>query len=169
MPTYVLERVQIIERSRAETFAFFSEAFNLERITPPFLRFRILTPPPILMQAGALLQYRLSLFGIRFNWLTRIESWSPDESFVDAQLSGPYAHWRHTHTFTEVAARRTLMRDRVQYAIPYGILGRIAHGIFVKRTLKRIFDYRAALTARLLAPGGADPARSDNEPQRAAS
>jgi len=169
MQPYILERTQVIERSRPETFAFFGEAFNLERLTPPFLRFRILTPPPILMQAGTLLEYKLSLFGIRFYWQTRIESWSPDESFVDAQLIGPYALWRHTHSFTEIDARRTLVRDRVEYAIPYGILGRLAHTILVKRTLKRIFDYRAEMTAQLLAPVADEKARADTEQRRAAS
>lgn len=161
MQTYVLEREQIIPRPRRETFAFFGDAFNLERLTPPFLRFRILTPPPITMRAGTRIEYRLALFGVAFNWKTRIESWTPDESFADLQLAGPYALWQHTHTFAEVAPHQTLMRDRVEYRIPYGVIGRIAHALFVKRTLKEIFDYRAGMTARLLAPSNviAEPER----------
>lgn len=154
---YILEREQVIERSRRETFAFFGDAFNLERITPPFLRFRVLTERPIEMIAGTVLDYDLSLFGVRFHWKTLIESWSPDESFTDLQLKGPYSLWRHTHTFEEIARNRTLMRDRVEYEIRFGPIGRIAHPIFVKRALDKIFDYRKETIARLLAP---DPRKS---------
>lgn len=154
MQTYTLEREQVIERPRGETFAFFGDAFNLERITPPFLRFRILNEPPIEMGAGTLLEYRLALFGIRFYWKTLIERWSPEESFVDVQLKGPYALWRHTHTFEELSQASTLVRDRVEYQIPYGFFGRLAHTLFVRRVLGKIFDHRARVIARLLAPAG---------------
>jgi ligand-binding SRPBCC domain-containing protein len=150
MKIYFLERKQIIPRSRSETFAFFSDAFNLERITPPFLRFRIVTPAPIKMEVGAVIEYRLALFGAPIYWRTVIESWTPEESFVDSQIKGPYALWRHTHTFEEKGARMTLMQDLVEYSIPYGQLGRMAHGLFVERWLKTIFDYRAAMIARLM-------------------
>jgi len=162
MKTYIIEREQVIERPRGETFAFFSDARNLERITPSFLRFRILTPPPIRMRAGLILEYALSLFGARFHWKTLIEKWTPEESFADVQLKGPYSLWRHTHTFEEMDAGRTLVRDRVEYCLPLGILGRIAHGVFVKKSLKKIFDYRAEMTARLLAPSaGQDSSREE--------
>lgn len=154
MQTYLLERTQVIERPRGETFAFFGDAFNLERITPSFLRFRILNEPPIEMAEGTLLEYRLALFGIRFYWKTLIERWSPEESFVDVQLKGPYALWRHTHTFEELGRASTLVRDRVEYQIPYGLFGRIAHRLFVKRALKKIFVHRAEVIARLLEPAG---------------
>lgn len=150
MKTYVLEREQIINRTKADTFAFFCDAWNLEQITPPFLRFRILTPRPLEMKKGALIDYRLSLFGVPFRWRTRIEEWIPSERFVDLQIRGPYALWHHTHTFTSVGPGQTLMRDRVEYRIPMGILGRIVHTLFVRRTLKIIFDYRAEMTAQLL-------------------
>jgi ligand-binding SRPBCC domain-containing protein len=153
MKTYVLEREQVIERTRSETFAFFGDAFNLERLTPPFLRFRILTAPPIRMAAGTLIAYRLSLLGIPFHWKTLIESWSPEDRFVDTQLSGPYALWRHTHTFEAIDADRTLVRDQVVYGMPFGLLGRMAQALFVRRALNKIFDYRAAMIARALAPG----------------
>jgi ligand-binding SRPBCC domain-containing protein len=152
MHTHVLERSQVIYRSRGEAFDFFSDAFNLERITPPLLRFRILTRPPIKMEAGVLLDYRLALFGIPFQWRTLIESWTPESSFVDSQIKGPYRLWRHTHTFEELSPGTTLMRDRVEYQIPFGTLGRIAHPLLVRGTLKNIFDYRAKMTADLLAP-----------------
>jgi hypothetical protein len=146
----------MIPRSRSETFAFFSDAFNLQRITPPFLGFRILTPPPIKMEAGTLIEYRLALFGVPLYWQTLIESWTPEESFVDRQTKGPYALWRHTHSFEEKGPQMVLMKDLVEYRIPYSVLGRIAHGLFIKHCLKIIFDYRAAQTARLLgaAEGG---------------
>ena len=150
MRTYILEREQIIPLSRGQAFAFFGDALNLEAITPPFLHFRVLTKPPIEMDAGALVDYRLSLFGIPFYWQTLIERWSPDTSFVDTQIKGPYKLWHHTHTFQEIALNKTLMRDKVLYRIPYGIFGRLAHRLFVKRALKIIFDYRQQMTARLL-------------------
>jgi hypothetical protein len=160
MHTYVLQREQIIPRSRRETFAFFSDAFNLERITPPFLNFRILSARPIAMAPGARIEYRLSLYGIPFNWSTLIESWEPEERFTDRQLRGPYSLWHHTHTFEEIAPNRTRVRDTVRYQIPFGPLGRLAHWMFVERSLKQIFDYRAQMTARLLAGEGNAPARA---------
>lgn len=147
---YILEREQMIPLSKSQTFAFFGDAMNLEAITPPFLHFRVLTQAPIEMQAGTLLDYRLSLFGIPFYWQTLIEQWSPDNTFVDRQLSGPYKLWHHTHTFEELAANQTMMRDRVLYRIPYGIFGKLAHALFVRRALKIIFEYRREMTARLL-------------------
>ncbi len=149
MKIYFLERRQLIQRPRSETFAFFSDMSNLERITPSFLRFRILTPP-IKMEAGTVIEYRLALFGAPVYWRTVIESWDPEESFVDSQIKGPYALWRHTHSFEEKGPRQTLMRDLVEYGIPYGALGRIAHALFVERWLKKIFDYRAAMIERLM-------------------
>lgn len=156
MRTYILEREQIIPLSRTQTFAFFGDALNLEAITPKFLHFRVLTPPPIEMHAGTLLDYRLSLFGIPFNWRTLIESWSPEDSFVDTQLSGPYKLWHHTHTFESLAPDKTLMRDRVLYRLPFSIFGRLTHALMVKRTLNHIFDYRRDMTARLLTPDNPD-------------
>ncbi len=152
MRTYILEREQIIPLSRSQTFAFFGDALNLEAITPPFLHFRVLTKPQIEMKEGTLLDYRLSLFGIPFYWQTLIERWSPEDSFVDTQLAGPYNLWHHTHTFEELAPNQTLMRDRVLYRLPYGIFGRLTQALFVKRALKIIFDYRKEMAARLLTP-----------------
>ncbi len=150
MKHYVLERTQIINQSRTETFAFFGDAFNLGQITPPLLRFRILTPLPIRMQQGGLIDYQLLLFGLPFRWRTRIEDWSPDERFVDRQIKGPYLLWHHTHTFEAIGPHQTLMTDRVEYRLPLGILGNIAHALWVRRTLDYIFNYRAEMTAQLL-------------------
>ena len=147
--THVLERTQEIDRPLADVFSFFADAGNLEALTPAFLKFRILTPTPIQMRPGALIEYQLSLFGIPLKWRTRIEEWVPGVRFVDVQESGPYALWRHTHTF-ESRGETTIMRDRVEYREPLGPLGRIAHALFVRRTLDAIFDFRHQATqARL--------------------
>lgn len=150
MKEYLLEREQIIPRSIEETFEFFGDAFNLELITPPFLKFRILTPPPIAMAAGTIIEYQLSLYGIPFKWRTLIESWELGFRFVDTQINGPYALWHHTHTFEEVGPEETLMKDIVRYRLPLGPMGIVAREFFVAAQLKGIFDYRAEATARLL-------------------
>lgn len=150
MHIYSLEQEQVIPLSRSETFKFFCDAFNLERITPPFLKFRITTPQPVQMASGTIIDYELKMYGIRFRWRTLIEAWQPEEYFVDRQMKGPYALWHHTHTFEEVAPNRTLMRDQVLYEMPFGFLGRLAHWLFVRHSLKTIFEYRKQVTAELL-------------------
>jgi ligand-binding SRPBCC domain-containing protein len=139
---------------RAEVFAFFAEARNLEAITPGFLRFQLLPPVPQAIEAGSRIDYKLSLFGLPFRWRTRIAAWEPPYRFVDVQERGPYAQWIHTHTFEEVEAG-TLVSDRVEYRLPLGALGEIAHPVMVGRTLARIFDHRRDRVAALL--GGPPP------------
>jgi ligand-binding SRPBCC domain-containing protein len=148
MKTYRLERVQVVPRPIDETFAFFADAANLEAITPLRLGFHFLTPPPIAMGQGALIEYRLRWRGLPLRWLTRIEERSENESFVDRQIRGPYSLWLHEHTF-EPAPGGTRMRDVVTYALPFGPLGRLAHALLVRRDLERIFDYRALRVAEL--------------------
>ncbi len=143
----VLERRQFIPRPRHEVFSFFEDARNLEAITPPFLKFKVTTPGSIEMKPGTLIDYRLSLFGVPFGWKTEIEEYVPDEHFVDRQLEGPYKVWHHTHRFEDVAGG-TRMIDRVEYVVPLGPLGSIAHVLFVKRMVRAIFDYRADVIAR---------------------
>lgn len=142
----VLERSQWFPRPIEEVFAFFADATNLQQITPPFLQFRVLTPAPIEMHEGTLIDYRLAFAGIPFSWRTRIEEWQPMSHFVDTQLKGPYTRWHHRHTFTEERGG-TLMTDRVEYEIPFGPLGSIAKALFVRRSLNNIFDYRRAIMA----------------------
>jgi ligand-binding SRPBCC domain-containing protein len=139
--SYLLERSHFIPRPRADVFAFFSDACNLERITPAFLHFHILTPAPIPMRAGTVIDYELRLYGIRFHWKTLIEEFTPMSRFVDVQLTGPYRRWHHTHTF-EDAPGGTQMRDRVEYEMPFGSIGAIARALFVRRSVDQIFDYR---------------------------
>jgi ligand-binding SRPBCC domain-containing protein len=145
--TWVLEREQIVPRPVEEVFAFFSEAQNLEELTPPFLRFQILTPLPIAMGEGTLIDYRIRLFGVPMKWRTRIDVWEPNVRFVDRQLRGPYADWRHLHAFEPVAGG-TRMLDRVDYAIGLGPLGSLARALFVRRQLETIFDYRREAVER---------------------
>ena len=154
MTVHVLERSQHVPRPRPEVFAFFADAHNLERITPPTLHFRILTPAPIALGQGTIIDYRLSLLGVPFGWRTLIEAYQPCHRFVDLQLRGPYRLWRHTHSF-EDAAGGTLMRDRVEYQLPLGPLGALAHAALVRRQLRQIFDHRRRAIAAIFPPPGA--------------
>jgi ligand-binding SRPBCC domain-containing protein len=138
---YLLERRQFIPRPLSAVFSFFSDAGNLEAITPPWLEFKILTPRPIRMQAGTLIDYRLKLAGLPFHWQTRIESFEPGRRFVDSQVRGPYRRWWHEHEFVERDGG-TEMLDRVEYEMPLGPLGNIVHAMLTRRQLRTIFDYR---------------------------
>ena len=145
----MLERAQRLAGAPEDVFPFFADARNLERITPGWLGFRVLTPG-VEMRAGALIEYRLRLHGVPLRWRTRIEVWEPPHRFVDRQLSGPYRLWHHTHTFEPDGAGGTVMRDVVRYALPLGPLGALAHRLFVRRDLARIFDFRHAAVRRVL-------------------
>ncbi len=138
---YRFEQTQIIPRPRAEVFAFFSEAQNLERLTPSFLGFEILTPGTIEMKPGTIIDYKLRLYGFSVKWKTRIEVFEPERHFVDTQLKGPYRYWHHLHEFEEVE-EGTQMRDLVHYELPFGPLGIIARTLFVQHSLRRIFGFR---------------------------
>ena len=135
----------------AEAFQFFSEARNLEALTPAWMGFEVITPEPIEMRAGTLIDYRLKLHGLPARWRTRIEVWEPPVRFVDIQLRGPYALWEHTHTFAPDGEQAVVISDHVRYALPLGPLGELAHA-FVKRDLRRIFDYRQAAVSDALQP-----------------
>jgi hypothetical protein len=145
-----LVRQQRLSLPIERVFEFYAQARNLESITPPWLGFAVITPEPIEMREGALIDYRLRLHGVSVRWRTRIEAWEPPLRFVDAQLRGPYALWVHTHTFEADGAGAVVIGDHVRYALPFGALGTIAHAAFVKRDLQRIFDFRTQAVARLL-------------------
>jgi ligand-binding SRPBCC domain-containing protein len=154
MRIHVLHREQRLEGSPDEVFPFFADARNLEAITPPLLRFRVVTPEPIEMRAGTFLQYRLRLHGVPISWHTMIQDWSPPNRFVDVQVRGPYALWHHTHEFAPVTGSHppgTLMTDTVRYAIGFGALGELARRALVRRDLEAIFDFRDARVPELLA------------------
>jgi ligand-binding SRPBCC domain-containing protein len=151
-----LERSQLVARPLPEVFAFFADAGNLEAMTPPTLGFEIRTPRPIPVRAGTLIDYRLRLFGLPFDWQTRIETFEPQVRFSDVQLRGPYRRWHHLHEFFATTTG-TLVVDTVDYELPLGPLGDLAHALFVRRTLAHIFDYRQAyLVARFGTPPGVD-------------
>jgi ligand-binding SRPBCC domain-containing protein len=142
MAIHVLKRQQLLSPAPQEIFPFFGDALNLEAITPPWLGFRVVTPGPIEMAPGTLIEYRLKLHGVPIRWRTTIAVWDPPRRFVDVQLSGPYRMWHHTHDFEPAPGGGTLMRDTVRYALPLGPLGELAHRALVRRDLDRIFDYR---------------------------
>ena len=149
MHVHTLEREQLVPLPPAEAFEFFADAHNLEGITPPWLGFRVVTPGPIAMSAGTLIEYRLRLRGVPLRWLTRIEDWEPGRRFADRQLCGPYRLWHHTHTFSAHDGG-TVIRDRVRYALPLGPVGLLANAALVRRDLERIFDFRRdAVAVRL--------------------
>lgn len=140
-----------LPHQRTDVFGFFSDAFQLERITPPWLNFRVLTPAPIDLHAGSLIDYRLKLHGIPIRWRTEISTWDPPYAFTDRQLRGPYRLWEHLHTFEEVADG-TLVRDRVRYRVPGG---RLINWLLVQHDVQRIFEYRGVQLLQIFAAGEA--------------
>jgi len=138
MVTHRLETSIWLPRAPDEVFGFFADAGNLQEITPGWLRFDLVTPLPIVMAAGTLLEYRIRLHGLPVRWRSEITVWDPPRAFVDEQRHGPYRAWRHLHTFSEESGG-TRVGDRVDYAVPGG---RLVHELFVKADLRRIFHYR---------------------------
>jgi ligand-binding SRPBCC domain-containing protein len=149
MIPYLLQREQWVPQPLEDVFVFFSDARNLEAITPAWLGFRMLSPPPVAMQSGTIIRYRICWHGFPLRWLTEIESWNPPTRFVDVQREGPYRLWHHTHSFESVEGG-TRIRDVVRYALPFGILGRVAHACLVRSELEAIFDYRARRVSSIL-------------------
>lgn len=148
MKEFTLQREQLIDADFEVVFAFFADARNLELLTPPWLRFEILTPRPIEMAPGTVIDYRLRLHGLPIRWQSEITEWKPMERFVDEQVRGPYRYWIHEHEF-EPRAHGTLVRDRVRYAVLGGVL---VQRFFVGPDLERIWDYRARQLEQLFAP-----------------
>lgn len=142
MHIHLLERSQRVEVPAERAFDFYVDALNLEPMTPPWLHFEVTTPGELVLRQDARLDYKLRLHGVPVRWQTRIEAWEPPERFVDIQAKGPYSLWEHTHLFEKDGDNATLIHDRVRYAIPLGPLGALAHLLFVRRDLERIFDYR---------------------------
>ena len=147
MKIFHLKTEQKIEKSQDELFAFFSDAYNLAEITPSWLNFQMLTPGPIEMKVGTLIDYRLKLRGIPIRWQSEIAAWNPPHSFVDEQRHGPYRRWIHTHTFVPVPGG-TLVRDEIEYAV---LGGTLVQKLFVAPDIEKIFAYRSTKLKELIA------------------
>ncbi len=150
MRTRRLFRSTHIDRPLDEVFEFFADAGNLEALTPPWLSFEILTPRPLTMAVGTLIDYRIRLRGLPMRWRSEITVWEPPHRFVDEQLRGPYRRWSHLHRFRERDGGTDVIDD-VEYAV-WG--GALIERVFVRRDLRRIFDYRQQRLPELLASGG---------------
>lgn len=148
MRTHRFEREQFLARPLEEVYRFFSEASNLALLTPPSMHFRLVTPQPIRMRDGTLIEYRLRVRGVPIRWVSRIEDWEENRGFADRQLRGPYRRWLHRHEF-EATEDGTRIIDRVEYALPFGVLGLVALPL-VRRDLEAIFAYRREAVVRLL-------------------
>ena len=152
MKIFKLEAKQFIRRPLEEVFGFFSRPENLVVITPAKLNFKILTPFPIEMKQGAVIDYTIKLFKIPIHWRTLITSYEPPYMFVDEQVKGPYTFWHHTHIFKEID-EGVEIQDKVIYAIPFGIIGRILHFLWIKRDLIKIFEHRKKIIEQSFTKG----------------
>ena len=157
MSDFSLTSVQWLPGTPDEVFGFYTDAFSLERITPSWLRFRVLTPPPIALSVGTEIDYWLRLHGFPLRWRSRITIWEPMDRFVDEQIHGPYLYWYHEHTFS-LHAGGTLVHDRVHYAVPGG---RLVNFLLVRNDLRRIFTYRQQQLAAIFGGSPHHPAVID--------
>ena len=152
---HVLRRQQRFDAPPSVVFPFFADPRNLEAITPPLLRFRLLTPPPVAMGVGTFLQYALRLHGVPVRWDTLIQEWEPPVRFVDVQVRGPYRLWHHTHELVALdGGRATLVRDTVRYSVGFGLVGEVVRRTIVRRDLDAIFAFRAERVPGLVAARG---------------
>lgn len=146
MKTFTLSTELLIEKPIDKVFSYFSDAHNLVEITPLKMKLVVLTPPPIEMQIGTLIDYRLKLKGIPLRWQSEITEWNPPHKFVDEQRKGPYRVWIHTHIFDETD-QGTIVRDRVEYAV---LGGQIVDKLLVRPDLQKIFEYRSKRLQEIL-------------------
>lgn len=149
MAEHVLTRSLTLHLPRITVFDFFSDAGNLERLTPPELNFHIVTPQPIDLEEGALIDYELRIHGFPIKWRTEITLWNPPFEFADEQISGPYSQWIHHHRFTEIEKNKTLIEDEVKYRLPVEPFGDIVH-FLIRRELDYIFDFRQKAVGEML-------------------
>jgi ligand-binding SRPBCC domain-containing protein len=161
MREFTIQTELWLPRPPYEVFPFFAEARNLETLTPTWLKFIVLTPAPIVMRPGTLIDYRITVHGLPIRWRTEIAEWDPPRRFVDVQLRGPYTLWHHTHTFMDRDAG-TLCLDRVRYR-PRG--GALINWLFVRRDIERIFQYRQQRLKELFA-STENASRKSSLPQR---
>ncbi len=162
MHTYTLNRKQVVSRPLENIFTFFTKAENLALITPPSLAFRVLTPSPVTVERGRIIDYTIRLLGVEVRWRSMITTYEPPLYFVDEQIMGPYSFWHHAHTF-ERRGTSTVIHDQVRYALPLclsGIPQDLLHRLYVRPNLQHIFDYRRDVIARMF--GASDrPAATD--------
>ena len=142
---FQLHQEQLLRYPLEQVFDFFSAAENLDLLTPPWVRFSILTPLPIEMAVGTIIDYRIRLRGVPVTWRSEITEWQPPLAFCDEQRRGPYRFWIHRHTFQETPDG-TLVTDHVDYGV---LGGALVNRLFVARELRRIFDYRKARLTEL--------------------
>ena len=148
MKVYNFESKQTINCSIETVFSFFSSPENLKVLTPPRLGFKILTPSPINMSKGCIIDYLIYLMGIPVHWRSIITDYDPPYMFIDQQIKGPYTLWHHKHSFREIK-NGVEIRDRVVYSIPVGWMGRLLHKFWIKKDLENIFSYRKNIIAGL--------------------
>lgn len=153
---HILRTRQLVPTDLETVFTFFARPENLAKLTPPWLDFNILTPSPVPMSKGAVIDYLIKLGPVPTRWRTLITTYEPPHLFVDEQLQGPYSFWHHTHRFTAVA-RGTLLTDDVRYVLPFGPLGELAHGLFLRRNLREIFTYRHRIICALFGGEEGEP------------
>jgi ligand-binding SRPBCC domain-containing protein len=153
MRTYQLQTSLWLPQPRQWIFAFFSDPKNLERITPPWLHFEILSPTELAVDRGTRIDYRLRIRGLPIRWQSEIMIWEPPTRFVDQQIRGPYRLWVHEHTFSDHKGG-TIAGDNVVYAVPGGTL---VQKIFVAPDLDRIFHYRRATLVHIFNPKKLQP------------
>ena len=139
---YNIKFSQFIPQPIDKVFAFFARPENLECITPKNLKFSIKTLSPIRMETGQIIDYNIKIKGFPLRWRSLISSYDPPYRFIDEQIRGPYSKWHHTHTFTKENGG-TKIDDQIEYSLPFGLLGRITHSIWIKKDLEKIFEYRS--------------------------
>jgi len=148
MKVYKLKAKQFIKQPIEEVFGFFSRPENLTKITPSNLNFKILTPSPLEMKQGTVIDYTIKLFKVPIHWRTLITTYEPPFKFVDEQMKGPYNFWHHTHMFKENSDGVEIF-DEVHYSIPFGPLGNLLHSLWIKKDLNHIFEYRKSVIENL--------------------
>ena len=150
--TYLLRRRTVVPGTLHEVFTFHTDPRNLEALTPPWLAFRVLHSTDPAVRLGTRITYGLRLHGIPMRWESRISEFVDGDSFADEMLSGPYRRWYHRHLFRDVEGGVEI-EDVVEYALPFGPIGRLVHSLFVRRQLQQIFDFRTqAIDRRFPAP-----------------